>query len=147
MTCFRMYTKSQDIIYVRTHTHMVVDMWTSKPRYIVSINEVLPWVFVEIYDSNGLIYILLNPIKALSGYWSKTPPPKIGPFWALIGDLLFHKENMELGFSNNSDFMTTCKVSTVVGTRSTPNSSQFKKKIEIKCTREFSFFFQDHFFD
>ena len=41
MTVFRMFTKSRDVLYIRNNAHIIVDMWTSKPKYIISINEVI----------------------------------------------------------------------------------------------------------
>jgi PAS domain-containing protein len=41
LTVFRMFTKSREILYVQTNTHLVIDTWTSKPKFIISINTVL----------------------------------------------------------------------------------------------------------
>ena len=41
-SCFRMFTKTQDVIYVQTEVNLVSDMWTHKARFIISRNVVLP---------------------------------------------------------------------------------------------------------
>ena len=40
-TCFRMYTKSQSIIYMKTTTFRVQDDWTKNTLHVISLNSVL----------------------------------------------------------------------------------------------------------
>ena len=40
---FRMYTKSRDVLYISNNVYMVLDMWTKKAKFIISINDVLKY--------------------------------------------------------------------------------------------------------
>ena len=40
-TCFRMYTKSQEIVYIKTTCFPIHDSWTNRHRYNLNMNRVL----------------------------------------------------------------------------------------------------------